>query len=128
MSVDITPDPQEIVQAEDYGHPVDVSVCGPVQTRELPARPGGYKTDQNVTTSVAVKILPMEPRRKSAVLISTSQDIYISGSQAGAQAGAAGAMRWPAVVPYTVEHLGEVWVCAVTGTTDVGSESRLWSE
>ncbi|MFJ6530882.1 hypothetical protein ACIQMZ_37250 [Streptomyces longwoodensis] len=130
MNIETTPEPDDVVQAEyiEATRPVDVVVRGPVQTRELPAKGAGYKTDQAVGTSVAVKVLPLEPRRKSAIIIPVSQDVWISASQAGAQSGAAGAMRWPAAVPYVVDHMEEVWVCAVTGTTDVGSESRMWSE
>lgn len=130
MNVDVTVDPEDVVQDEEHGagQPVAVAVAGPVQTRELPSRTPGYKTDQAVGTTVAVKVLPFEPRRKSALLVAISQDVWIGASQASAQSGAAGAMRWPALVPYVVDHMDEVWVCAVTGTTDVGSESRFWSE
>jgi hypothetical protein len=131
VNVDVTPDPEEIVQAEEEyggGAPVKVVVCGPTETRELPAVRAGYKTDQGITAAVAVKVLPFEPRRKEAFLVALDQDIWLSGSQAGAQSGAAGAMRIPAVVPWRIGHLDEVWVCAVTGTTDVGVQADYWSE
>jgi hypothetical protein len=131
--VNVTPDPDEIVQAEDEGYPpaagpVAVTVCGPTETRELPAVRAGYRTEQNVGTAVAVKLLPFEPRRKEAYICALSQDIYISGTQAGAQSGAAGAMRIPAVVPWRIGNLDEVWACAVTGTTDIGVQADYWSE
>lgn len=130
--MNITPDPEEIVQAEDPHEdmrPVAVSVSGPVQTREVPAAGyPGYKTESGVTSTLGVKALAMEPRRKYATITAMSQDIWISSSQAGAQAGVGGAMRWPAVVPYVVNHMHEVWVCAVTGTTDVSVETVNWSE
>lgn len=132
--MELTPDPDEIVQTEEnaYGgdrvQPIGVTLCGPAETRELPAVRAGYKTEQAVTATVAVKVLPFEPRRKEAFLIAQSQDIWISNSQAGAQIGASGAMRIPAVVPYRVGHLDEVWACSVTGTTDIGVESDYWSE
>lgn len=131
MNIDLTPDPDEIVQAEeeyDPVRPIGVTVCGPTETRELPAVRAGYKTEQAVGTAVAVKLLPFEPRRKVAYLIAQSQDIWISGSQAGAQSGASGAMRIPAVVPYPVGHLDEVWACSVASTTDISVESDYWSE
>lgn len=130
-SVDITPEPEEIVQAEeDYDtKPIQVTVCGPVQTRELPAiAPPGYLTHQGITATVGVRLLAMEPRRKHATIIAQTQDIWISSSQAGAQAGAAGAMRIPAVVPFVIDHAHEVWACAVTGTTDVSLQTVNWSE
>lgn len=128
--IDVTADPDEIVQAEEHedARPVTVNVSGPVQTRELPSRQPGYKTDQGVTATAPVKVLPFEARRKSAVIIAISQDIWIGASQASVLSGAAGAMRWPAVVPYVVDHMEEVWVAAVSGTTDVGCESRFWSQ
>ena len=130
--IDITPDPAEIVQAEEDPYetrPVAVSVCGPTEVRELPAlAPPGYRTEQAVGTAVAVRLFGMEPRRQYGVLIAQDQDVWISTSQSGAQMGAAGAMRIPALVPYTVRHVHEVWVCAVEGTTDIGVESVYWSQ
>lgn len=131
MNVDVTPDPEEIVQNEaPYGGlPVDVKVCAPVQTRELPAlAPPGYFTAQGVGTAVGVRLLSMEPRRKYATIIAQDQDLWVSSSQAGAQAGASGAMRVPAVVPFVIDHVHEVWVCAVSGTTDVSVATVNWSD
>lgn len=130
--MNITPDPEEIVQAEeDYDptRPINVTVCGPVQTRALPAigRPG-YRTESNVTATIGVKLLAMEPRRQSAVIIAQTQDIWISGSQAGAQAGASGAFKVPAVVPFVVDDIYAVWACAVSGTTDISVKTTNWSE
>lgn len=130
--MNITPDPDEIVQAEedyDPARPINVAVCGPVQTREVPAAAyPGYQTLTAVGTTVGVRALALEPRRKFATITAMDQDIYISSSQAGAQAGAGGAMRWPAVVPYVCQHMHEVWVTAVSGTTDVSVETVNWSE
>jgi hypothetical protein len=131
MNVDLTPDPDEIVQAEDHPYdnrPVAVSVCGPTEVRELPAVRAGYRTEQNVGAAVAVRLLALEPRRKDSMLVALSQDIWISTSQAGAQSGAAGAMRVPALVPWRIGHLDEVWAMAVTGTTDIGVQVEYWSE
>lgn len=129
--MNITPDPEDIVQAEedDYTRtPEPVVVCGPVETRELPAQRAGYKTDQGVTATVAVKLLPFEPRRKEAMILPVDQDIWLSGSQAGAQAGAAGAILVPVGTLWPVRHLAEVWACAATGTTDISVASDYWSQ
>jgi hypothetical protein len=131
MNVDVTPEPEDIVQNEaPYGGvPIDVKVCNPVQTREVPAAGHpGYFTAQAIGAAVGVRLLALEPRRKYATIIAQSQDVWISSSQAGAQAGAGGAMRIPAVVPYVIGHMHEVWVCSVTGTTDVSVETVNWSE
>jgi hypothetical protein len=130
-----TPHPDEIVQDEEQHYvnaapaPVATCVVGPVNTRELPAAGyPGYKTESGVTSTLGVRVLSMEPRRQGALIVALSQDIWISSSQAGAQAGAGGAMRWPALVPYVVRHMHEVWVCAVASTTDVSVETVNWSE
>lgn len=128
--MNISPDPDEIVQAEepyDPHRPINVQVCGPTEVRELPAAGyPGYKTE--TVGAVGVRLLAMEPRRKYATLIATDGDIWISSSQAGAQAGAGGAMRIPSVVPYVIGHMHEVWACAVSGTTNVSVETVNWSE
>lgn len=132
MNLDLTPDPAEVVQVEQPRYdaaPIDVQVCGPTNVRELPANGyPGYKTERAVGTAVAVKLMAMEPRRKYAVITATDQDIWISSSQAGAQAGASGSKRIAAVVPYVIGHVHEIWACAVTGSTDIGVESVNWSE
>ena len=131
MNIDLTSEPDEIVQAEEPTYdtrPVAVSVCGPVETRELPARQVGYKTEQGVGTVVAVRLLPLEPRRKAALICAVSQDVWLASSQAGAMAGASGAIRVPAVVPWPVDHMEEVWAMAVTGTTDISVQSSYWTE
>lgn len=132
MNLDLTPDPDEIVQTEDpysAAPPIGVMVCGPVETREVPAAAyPGYRTESAVDAIVGRRALTLEPRRKYATITAMTQDIWISTSQGGVLAGAGGAMRWPAVVPYVVGHMHEVWVAAVTGTTDVSVETVNWSE
>lgn len=123
-------EPEDIVQAEEYDPhlPINVVVCGPTEVRELPAVRAGYRTEQGVGTAVAIKLLAFEPRRKSATILALDQDIYLSNSQAGAQSGAAGAARIPAVVPYVIGHLDEVWACAVTSTTNISILCEYWTE
>jgi hypothetical protein len=126
-----SPDPDEIMQDEEpYGQtrPIEVTVCGPTQVRELPAAGyPGYRTE-SVGATVGVRLLSLEARRKYAVLYCLDSDLWISSSQAGAQSGAGGAMRIPAAVPYTIGHMHEVWACTVSGTADVGVETVNWSE
>ena len=131
--MNVSPDPDEIVQDEDpyevgEPRPVAVTVCGPTEVRELPAAGHpGYKTD-TVGTAVGVRLLSLEPRRKYATVVSWDSDLWLSSSQAGAQARAGGAMRWPAAVPYVVGHMHEVWAVAEDATTPVSVESVYWSE
>lgn len=124
-------DAEDVVQAEetyDPTRPINVTVCGPTEVRELPAVRSGYRTEQAVGTAVAVRLLGFEPKRKTATIVALSQDIYISNSQAGAQTGAAGAARLPAVVPFPIGHLDELWACAVSGSTDISIVTEYWTE
>jgi hypothetical protein len=129
--VNITPDPEEIVQAEepyDPSRPINVSVCGPTQVRELPAAGyPGYKTE-SVTSAVGVRLLSLEPRRKYATILPIGGDIWISSSQAGAQAGPGGAMRLPASVAHRIGHIHELWACADSAPVSVSIETVNWSE
>lgn len=126
-----TADPEEIGQEHEdtySARPIEVAVCNPVGTRELPALGyPGYKTD-TAGPAVGIKLLSLEPRRKYAVIYCLTSDLWISSSQAGAQAGSGGAMRIPAAVPYTIGHAHEVWACTVSGTADVGVETVNWTE
>lgn len=129
--MNISPDPEDIVQAEPDEYetrPIAVAVDGPVQTRELPA--GGYPGygTTAVNSTVGVRLLTLEPRRKYATILCLDSDLWISSSQGGAQAGAGGAMRIPALVPYVVGHMHEVWACSVSATASVGFETVNWSE
>lgn len=128
--IDLTPDPEEIVQGEAESFdtiPIAVKICGPVESRELPAIRAGYATETGVG-SIAVRLLPFEPRRKSATIVAPDQDIWISNSQAGAQMGAAASFRVPAATLFEITHLDAVWACAVTDTTDVSVMSTYWSQ
>lgn len=131
MNIELTPDPDEIVQAEEpeyNARPIPVSACGPVETRELPAVRAAYKTEQGVGATVAIKLLSLEPRRKKAVIMSDTEPIYISGTQAGAQAGLSGAFLLPADTAFTIDHMDQVWVCATQNTTNVSVMTSFWSE
>ncbi|TFV29500.1 hypothetical protein E4K10_49890 [Streptomyces sp. T1317-0309] len=122
-------DPEDLVQVENpEPTAVHVSVAGPVDTRELPAVRSGFHTEQGVGAAVAVKLLPLEPRRKSALLLAVAQDIWLSGSQAGAQAGAAAAIRVPKGLPWPVASLEEIWACSTTDVTDISVQAEYLSE
>lgn len=130
MTLNLSPDPDEIVQSEEDGHklqPFPTYVCGPVETRELPAVRAGYSTEVGVTTTLGVRLLTLEPRRKTAVIIPT-EDIWISSSQAGAASGAAGAVKIPKGLPFEITHMDQVWACAATAPADISVMSVYWSE
>jgi hypothetical protein len=129
--MNLTPEPDEIVQTEEDPYdvrPIAVATCGPVETRELPGIRAGYKTETGVGTTVAVRILALEPRRKSATVFSVDQAIWIGSSQAAAQAGGSTAFYLPAATRFVIDHMDEVWVCAAAATTSVSVMSTFWSE
>lgn len=131
MNLDLTPEPDEIVQAEEEPYvvqPIPVVQCGPVQVRELPGIRAGYGTETGVGTTIGVRLLPLEPRRKEAIIMALDQDIWISGSQSGAASGAAGAFRVTANVPFVIPHMDQVWAVSVTSTTSISVMSTYWSE
>lgn len=131
MELDVTPEPEDIVQAEEKDYnaaPIAVSMCGPVQTRELPAVRGGYGTVTAVGTAVGVRLLPFEPRRKNAVIMAVDADIWVSSTQSGAQFGAGGSAKVTANVPFTIDNMEEVWACSTSGTTDISVITNYWSE
>jgi hypothetical protein len=127
-NVDVTPAPAEVVQAEpDYKlQPIPTYVEGSVETRELPAKQGGYTTYMDLGLS-GTQILPFEPRRKSATIIATDV-AWIGASQQSVMAGGFGAFLMPAGVPITIGHMDEVWAAPVAGTTDVSVMTTFWSE
>ena len=128
--IDLTPDPEEIVQAEgpDVVPPILVEHAGPVGTRELPGIRGNYRTESGITNVVGVRLLALEPRRKSATLTAVDQDIWIAASQAAAQVGGSSAYYVPKGVRFHVDHMGEVWAIAATATTAVSVATTPWSE
>jgi len=130
--IDLTPEPEEIVQAEDHDDrnysPVKVAVCGPTEVRELPAIRAGYFTALGVSPTTAVQLLAFEPRRKSAVILSKDKAIWLAATQSGAQLGASSAFYVPASTPFTIEHLDQVWACATEETTDISVMTNFWSE
>lgn len=129
-TIDTTPEPDDIVQDETPDMTtIPVCVEGPVQVRELPAVRAGYSTEMGVGT-IGVRLLPFEPRRKSAVIIPVTNAIWISGSQAGAQMGAAASVYVPAGTPFTICGLDQVWACSAVAdqVTDVSVMTSFWSE
>lgn len=129
MDHDVTPEPDTIVQAEEDDYklqPIPTYVCGPVETREVPAKQGGYTTYQGTGAS-GIQALPFEPRRKSATIVGLDADVWIGASQQAVLAGGFGAFRAPAGVPITINHMDAVWVAPVTGTSDISVMTSFWS-
>jgi hypothetical protein len=116
---DDTP-PMEAVQQAEYP-PVDttvpVVVTNIVRVDVLPSRSGGISSVP-VGTVEPVKLLPNDPRRKSATIVSLDADLFL-GDLPGQVVGAVGASRarWPASVPWVSERTDEVWATAVAASS-----------
>jgi hypothetical protein len=123
----IEPSDGELLQ-EEYEKPEAVRVCidGPTQTRELPAKFAGMSTLKGVTSGPAVQLLYKDFRRKSATINALSANIILGSSQA--QASANSGATWPANVPLVVTSYEEVWVCAVSTTTDISVILESWAD
>lgn len=117
-------DPADVLQeTEDYDvKAVPVCIDEPVRTQELPARSGACYQAQVDTTGL--RILGRDPRRKSATIIAISQDLRLGTTQANALNGA----RIPAVVPFVISHIDEVWAATLTGTTEVSVITEQWAD
>ena len=123
----VEPTNDELLQ-EEYPKPDAVSVCvdGPVQTRELPAKFAGMSTLKGVTSGPAVQILYKDYRRKSATINALNANIILGSSQA--QAAANSGATWPANVPLVITSYEEVWVSAVSTTTDISVIIESWAD
>lgn len=129
--VDMTHDPAEIVQADEPTlpmQPIPVGVTGVVDTREMPGRLPGYRTEPGVTSSFGVRLLTLEPRRKETIIIPVTTDVWLSATQAGAQVGSAGSIRVPVGAMFPVRHIEEVWACSTGAATDISIATVFWSE
>ncbi len=107
---------------------VSVRVVGPVETRELPSLSGGYRT-RTLTTS-GEKILPADPKRKMATILSATQDIYVGADQSSVTADGGtnpSAPPWPDAVPLVITHTDEVWASSVTSTTVLTIITERWA-
>lgn len=119
-------EPADLVQ--DVPHtavmlPAPVVVQGPVRVQELPRTSSGMHT---VTVGTTPKrVLTADPRRAKALLVSRTADMYFGGSQAEALGGY-GAW-WPLGTVLPLHHCDEVWISAVSGTTDITVITESWS-
>lgn len=96
----------------------------PVRTKELPSV-GGATVTRNVPVT-AIRILPDDPRRSSAKLVSFDQDMLIAFNVSSKETPAT-MSRWPKTVPFITDVSSAIWVAAYTGTTDVSATSAYWA-
>lgn len=134
--VDTTPEPDDIVGAE-VGHqvnipPLPVKVDGPVRVVSPPTRSAGWRS-YDLSTTVAVKILGRDPRRRRAVIIAHNS---VTGTaklgETAAQALSDQAFILPvglgSLTDYcTIEYTStdEVWA---SGSVDLSVLNEQWSD
>lgn len=124
----IEPSDDEILQVEEYTQAIPVCIDTPVNTREMPSKFAGMNTVYGVTTSLAVRILFKDPKRKMATINALDQDIILGATQAQAQSGRGSGMRWPANVPFVITAYDEVWAVSYQSTTDISVAIETWAE
>lgn len=118
-------DPGDVLQEqEDRLTVIPVEVTEPVRSIALPGKRTTFYTVSDVTATTGVQLLGRDPRRKHATIIGLAQDVILGSTQSNALNGA----RIPAVVPFVISSMDEVWAVAVTSTTDISVIVEFWSE
>lgn len=122
-SQDMAPDIEEVLQTEDESaHVIPVTVCDPVEVRELPSKRIAPRTVV-VSATVGTKLLSADPRRKFATIIARTDDILIGANQAQTILGA-----WvPGVLPLMVTTISELWAKGDGSETDVTVIEEYWA-
>lgn len=117
------PELPELQQFDQPALTVPVRVEGALTGYQLPNRRVQHSTD-SVTDTAYTQIQPGSLKRSRGVLISMTDDIYITSSTS--KAGSI----WPKLVPYPISHTQPVFVKAATAatTTLVGSTFELWAD
>lgn len=119
---DMQPDLDEVQQVTE-DHVIPVTVSGPVETRELPARPTNPRTVA-VVSGVGAKLVAADPRRKFVTIIARTNDIRIGGTQSASILGGS----WiPNVVPFVIHGTGDLWASGDGGDTDVTVVEEYWA-
>jgi hypothetical protein len=115
---DDTPTIDEVQQADypSVSPVVPVDVTNVVRVDVVPCRSGGISSVR-VGAVEPVKLLPGDPRRKSATVVSLDSDLFL-GDFAGQVLPGVGASRarWPAGVPWVSERSDEVWALAAAAS------------
>lgn len=121
---DMQADLDDVLQVEDVdSHVIPVKVNEAVETRELPTKRIATRT-VSVIQAAGTKLLSADPRRKFATIIGKSQDIKLGANQAQAKLNGA----WvPAVVPFVITSVSEVWAIGDGADTDVSVIEEYWA-
>lgn len=128
---DLQPEPNEVMQQEAPDALTVIPVCvaevkAPVRTQQLP-RKGGSTRTKNIGATTAVQVARADHRCGQVEIMSIDQNIRVAYSEAACQADSSMSI-WPKLVPLTITATVDVWVKAVTGTTDVSVTTERWAE
>lgn len=99
-------------------------IDNPVRTQELPRKSAATQT--KTVTTIAQRLLPTDPYRAEAILMSADQDMLIAFNSASKESPGTMA-RWPKGIAFHTRVVSEVWVAAVTGTTAISAISERWA-
>lgn len=121
----IEPGVDEVQQRYDATPAIPVKVEGPVSTHELPARTASMGSTTAGTTD-PTQIVSADPRRKSVLVFTETQAVWVALTRADA-AGSAG-FSLPVNCGVTLLHTGQVWVRSKTGTATVSYVVENWAD
>jgi len=127
---DLQPEVTEVLQDESYSALTTIPVCveeikTPVRTQPLP-RIGPPTSLTKTITATPQKVLAYNPRRASATIISSDNDILVAFNTASKEDPSTMAY-WPKGVPLVMNHCSEVWVASAAASSKVGIISERWA-
>lgn len=124
-----TADIETVLQKEEEyeitAPPIEVKICEPVETKELPPLRSTYYNLTAVTSGIPVKLLEQDPRRKSATICALDANIIVGSTQADARLNGATILN---LVPRVINGQTEVWTRAVSTSTDISVQTEYWSD
>lgn len=122
-------DMDELNQAQEYRDiplpNVRVNVDGPIQVHLLPSVTAGMRSYLAIAATGAQKVANADPRRRSLILMSIEENIYVGVTQQEAASGA-GAL-WPKLIPLVLTHQDTVYVRAAQNTVTVSVVAENWA-
>lgn len=129
---DLQPDVPDVLQEEADPGAITVPVCvveqrAPLRTQALPRKAGATLT--RTLTTDPLRILRADHRRASAVLVTTeAEDAFRYALNAASAQDPSSMAVWPGAVPLVLDATTDIYVCAATGTVDLGVATSLWAE
>lgn len=127
--VQLQPTEDEVLQVEPVPPLGTVPVClvdapAPVRTKQLPDEAGGTRTIQLGTAKRQIQ--GADPYRARVLMTSFDQDFRYAFSETSCEDPSA-MSRQPKNVPLNITCTTQVWVMAVTGTTEFSFTIQKWA-